>query len=630
MKIDPHRPLLRALAAAAAFTAFCQPAAAGEPQIQWRVENRFPLFEKGSDFVAVEAAWKDASATDWVESADFTARLRTLLPIRSTAWRPQTGTYDTAKLFPRRHRVILSLAQPPDGSCTWMLDDQPFKEAGCASPVAVDVPAKTAFRVSVRSADGVVRLDAPPVHEKLIVALGDSFASGEGNPDHPAVFKRRPAPVNDDWQVQPGAEAYIEKGAQWWDEACHRSLLSWPALAALSEAVRNPHEVVQFASFACSGAEVYDGFMRAQWDPPGYRAKYLAKSVVTGMRDGGDGEEYDFNEGGQLEGHTVLPLAQLHALALLLCDNPQPRPVFKAPGIARGVTPRQRYFGPVTRYACPSGRARSVDVAYLSIGGNDVAFSGVVKWLITPKKMHSVVQNAFAPVTRKFIGVVAPHKARRSIEHLPRIYQQLDAALKDLGIGGSQVVLLQYPDPSVGAEIAQCRGRTIDGNRPFQVLAKATGHTLEFGVTQEKFERVTADFIEPLRLAQLRATQATGWSRYDPQDVFDARSAALGRGYCGVSPPCLEGNCPNGERVRWWKTSHSRPNEPWLTALADFDPYDKQRVRGLRYGVDALLTSAALDGNALVSDWISSSAHPTANIHARIADAVVRQYRLRP
>jgi hypothetical protein len=40
--------------------------------------------------------------------------------------------------------------------------------------------------------------------------------------------------------------------------------LSWPTIAALHEALNNKHSVVQFASFACSGAEAYDGLITPQ------------------------------------------------------------------------------------------------------------------------------------------------------------------------------------------------------------------------------------------------------------------------------------------------------------------------------------------------------------------------------
>ena len=51
---------------------------------------------------------------------------------------------------------------------------------------------------------------------------------------------------------------------------------------------------------------------------------------------------------------------------------------------------------------------------------------------------------------------------------------------------------------------------------------------------------------------------------------------------------------------------------------------DGTRMRGMRYAVDALLAGIGLtDSGKLKSDWISGSAHPTANVHARIA-AMVR------
>jgi hypothetical protein len=69
----------------------------------------------------------------------------------------------------------------------------------------------------------------------LIVSMGDSLASGEGNPDVP-VSSGRPA--------------------TWKDGRCHRSAKSGPSLAAKAYEDASPHTSVTFLSMACSGAEV--------------------------------------------------------------------------------------------------------------------------------------------------------------------------------------------------------------------------------------------------------------------------------------------------------------------------------------------------------------------------------------
>ncbi len=88
-----------------------------------------------------------------------------------------------------------------------------------------------------------------PVYIKdyLIVSIGDSYASGEGNPDIPN-------------------QAYPPTTVKWQDARCHRSAIAGPAKAALEIERSDPHTSVTFLSFACSGATVG----RPVWDPIGW------------------------------------------------------------------------------------------------------------------------------------------------------------------------------------------------------------------------------------------------------------------------------------------------------------------------------------------------------------------------
>lgn len=81
-----------------------------------------------------------------------------------------------------------------------------------------------------------------------IVSLGDSAASGEGNPDEEGSF-------------QPNAR-WLGTDAGGWlaqqDKPCHRSKKAGPRLAADSFRSRHPEYEVVFTSFACSGAQAAD------------------------------------------------------------------------------------------------------------------------------------------------------------------------------------------------------------------------------------------------------------------------------------------------------------------------------------------------------------------------------------
>ncbi|MGA7670945.1 MAG: Calx-beta domain-containing protein, partial [Nitrolancea sp.] len=76
------------------------------------------------------------------------------------------------------------------------------------------------------------------VQDWLIVSIGDSVASGEGNPDLPG-----------------GASA------QWEDAQCHRSATAGPAQAAADIELADPKTSVTFIHLACSGATIFKGLL---------------------------------------------------------------------------------------------------------------------------------------------------------------------------------------------------------------------------------------------------------------------------------------------------------------------------------------------------------------------------------
>src|SRR5207237_1611223 len=109
-------------------------------------------------------------------------------------------------------------------------------------------------------AGGPERLAADiAITDQLVVALGDSYISGEGNPDVPVRFELNESDHGErfgrsDWpaRLNRGVHERLVNGrvvaerrdyrpAVWWDQPCHRSLLSWPVLASLAYAAYDPH-----------------------------------------------------------------------------------------------------------------------------------------------------------------------------------------------------------------------------------------------------------------------------------------------------------------------------------------------------------------------------------------------------
>ncbi len=121
----------------------------------------------------------------------------------------------------------------PDGTA----DLLPF--GACSETLSFQSGEETTFRLDVVDSTGerssVVQVVAPK--DLVVASLGDSVASGEGNPHEPAT------------SALP---------ARWQDGPCHRSVDAGPALAARRLEAADDHTSVTFIQLACSGAAMVD------------------------------------------------------------------------------------------------------------------------------------------------------------------------------------------------------------------------------------------------------------------------------------------------------------------------------------------------------------------------------------
>jgi lysophospholipase L1-like esterase len=86
------------------------------------------------------------------------------------------------------------------------------------------------------------------VTDVLIASIGDSYASGEGNPVVPGI-------LYPEWAYSPEPAMNIENAN------AHRSTIAAPAQFALELQEENPHEAVTFVSVANSGASIPIGVL---------------------------------------------------------------------------------------------------------------------------------------------------------------------------------------------------------------------------------------------------------------------------------------------------------------------------------------------------------------------------------
>jgi len=417
-----------------------QPAAAqdaGGLQISWEVRNRFRLFREERDFLLhVENARNrsilaaEQSLEMQSEGRGWARNMVKRLCIDLQGRVNQPCTRDNVKenyITPIDHPITVRLTGPvPVGAtCAWSFDDGDGPQAStfdCAEPVNLRVRygKQTVATVDVSSgSDPTQRLQTEiKVRDIFIAGLGDSIASGEGNPDK-AVALSDEGFCFRSYLGTAGAQYYRPsragfKGgraceapdtlanwqrynALWFNAACHRSLYSYQTRTALALAVRYPHIAVTYLPLACTGASISDGVLgsqRARECPPGKSG-----------------------------GCNVSVSAQIAELreALAAAKKRQPD--------------------------------RTLDLVLLSIGANDVYFSGLVADVI--------VDTATERALFRRSGVMANvDESRDALARvLPQNFVKLREALKPL-VGGdlSHVVYVSYANPALADGGVPCRG----------------------------------------------------------------------------------------------------------------------------------------------------------------------------
>ena len=122
------------------------------------------------------------------------------------------------------------------GKAKWTVDGEgakPSLERGDSCAAVALLEGEGEHRVEVL-VGGRVEVAKVTVDDKLIVALGDSVAAGEGNP---------------------------EASGGWLDPPCHRSSAAGFEVAAHRLAEVDQHRSITFVSLACSGAEIHEGLL---------------------------------------------------------------------------------------------------------------------------------------------------------------------------------------------------------------------------------------------------------------------------------------------------------------------------------------------------------------------------------
>jgi hypothetical protein len=570
-------------------------------------------------------------------------------------------------ILPDAHTVVVRLAAEhvqaaAGGKCVWLWQAHaPGAKAEtrtlpCAERLTIPrVPystdrSRSGVTVTVKLPDGRGFTDPNvSVEDLLIVALGDSFASGESNPDRPVTFsagrqmtydpvatredvmatrslKPKEAPayglasgdagvdaktlprrlLEDEekgYQYRLGSrefsDAFQRRNAHWVSADCHRSQYGYPFRAAMQLALENRHRAVSLVHLACTGAEVAAGLFlekdaREQFDKPN------SKRVP----------------------------AQFDQLSDLICRGGSAARTktasYKLPDYSHGNT--SITMRDVTMRWCPPGqRKRPIDVVLLSIGGNDVGFSALAYYTISDDAsavapIAALIGSSIrfgADVTRVYLGV------------LDRRMKAVKDALGDgFGVAPSQVVQTSYEPLQFDETGALCGMRPtlgVDVHPKLRIsrerIQEASSFQGELLARLECISDATKRRDCPSNLATGRGTgfkfvtdhlpkfAKRGVCARDPQRAqIDGTMMAMPRkDASGEFQPYNPANAlPYGHR---WRLFHT-PNDAFLTANTHKEGISLFDIMQPAY---AGLYSGAL--------------HPTAEGHAIVADSVLPHVR---
>lgn len=305
---------------------------------------------------------------------------------------------------------------PVGATCAWTFDDGQGPRQStldCVEPINLRVAygRTTVATVDVSSgAEAAQRVSTEiAVRDIFIAGLGDSVASGEGNPDRqialsdegfcfqsylggPGSEYFRPSRAGYKGGRACGSggqiQAWQRDSAVWFNPACHRSLYSYQTRTAIALAVQYPHIAVTYLPLACTGATIADGLFGTQ------RAR---ECLVT-------------KSGVDCQGKVNAQLAELRD-AVTAAKRRQPD--------------------------------RKLDLVLLSIGANDINFSGLVA--------NVIVDSPTEREIFKRSGVLSSvDDAREALTNdLPRGFTKLRSALKPLVGDMSHVIYVSYANPAL-------------------------------------------------------------------------------------------------------------------------------------------------------------------------------------
>lgn len=645
------------------------------PKIEWEVANRFAPFETQSGHttpVDLFEAYKlnpGQSFEDW--HRDMAANGPVTSPYRSalTTGKDAELMHWNQRFFTHHDRILnlvrneddpnttitARLWLDTDGDCTWTLKEATEPEP-CREPTLIDLPLAGA-EVSVTWDGGSSKDMLEPDHV-VIVAMGDSYGSGEGNPDVPAQWKAGqslPGNNNLSWlldydRLDTPAEDFDSPSKNWVDDNCHRSFFSHQSLTALRLASDNPHSFVSFLHYACTGAEIFDGILVPQYQAWG-KGIYIPYSQMNfAIRDLCKvlPEPYEKVTDQELDGINIRAFHRRGGK-----DN--------VPGRASNLAPDADNFSRSTKslrqkndgafpqsglLTCPEGQLVKPDHLFLSIGGNDIGFADIVTYYVVPPqwKVNAVGNFLFPDVCP------APqYRVSKKLKQLTRYCNNLDQKISyhagdlitghanslgmtdryklllnilnhRLGVSPQDVIIPQYPDPmrTKASTAPACAALTpsdydIPGDAPFVFRPDSQWNALK--ATAGK--GVLNALGDNIKKWQFNMTAGEGINAVKQFDEF-RQVLAKTADETGMQLVCETRDAFAG--YNWQKGSHSNlANTKPYWHPSSWDPYAfEEDTRAVRTGNDSFMTQPGDKG-------LTGTIHPNLVGHRLVAEMVYQK-----
>ena len=600
--------------------AFAQLSSTGNFHIAWEVKNRFRLFRKEADFLRQVAASRGdgvLAAEDRLEqTTDGSGWAKDVvgnLCIDAAGNLMQSCDRDGVKesyLNPMDHAVGVEISGniPQGQTCSWSFDDSvgPLRQtdAPCEEEVKLRVASgrTTVATVDIPLGDGTAQrvVTEINVRDLLITGMGDSIAAGEGDPDRAVrleggfCFRRflqgssggqyyRPSRAGftgdrscESSSVTSSAATtdWARHGARWMNPGCHRSLYSYQLRTALALAVEQPHVAVTFLPLACTGA-----------------------TISAGLFDSQASDDCPLATPDRCSSSSPAQFSELKDL-MATAHKQDPK--------------------------------RNIDLILLTIGANDVNFSGLVANVIVDATTERLLLKEGG-------SLVSIQDAQRNLDDLGDQFARLRTALKPYVDNNlSHVVYVSYGNPAMQATNTPCPG----GRDGLDVHPA-------FGADAERL-RATATFVDTKFLPKLKALATCDGNKTckDPLTermtfVDDHQAAFAQHGMCvhAASDPEFDRTCfsPTGESFE--PDLSQAADYPLVCSIppSDYRPY-ASRARWIRTANDSYFTAMTYPEGmpamlkpsdihdalwGVISAVYGGAVHPTAEGYAAMADAAL-------